>query len=143
MRRCSQGVIVKVPVSWFGGNMVSRRGGGDGGMRARIRARSRKPMVVCKWTNRGGWGEIHKVFCFFFVWPSLCLYLFSIHLLSFWSNHVFSLFFSPPQFFPIILLCGKQNLSEGRSIMLRCNSVAGYAQGGRGKVGWGGERLRV
>lgn len=46
------------------------------------------------------------------------------------------LFFFPFQFFfLIILLCGEPNLSEGRSIMLRCNSVAGIRLGRGGEVG--------
>lgn len=62
---------------------------------------------------------------------------FLILLLSFWSNHI-SFFFPFQFFFLIILLCGEPNLSEGRSIMLRCNSVAG--EGGEvGKIAFNGD----
>lgn len=63
-------------------------------------------------------------------------------LLSFWSTmsllSLFFFFFFPLDSF-IILLCGKPNLSEGRSIILRRNSVAGYVRGGEKRRGEGRE----
>lgn len=91
--------------------------------------------------------EFTRCSVFFFSCDRVYVCIFSLFIAFFLVEPcLFSLSFS--SFFPldsfIILLCGKPNLSEGRSIILRRNSVAGYVRGGeerRGeeRVGGGGK----
>lgn len=84
--------------------------------------------------------EFTRCSVFFFRVAEFMSVSFLYSLLSFWSSHVSSLSFFL-LFFPldsfITLLCGKPNLSGGRSIILRRNSVAGYVRGGEERGGEG------
>lgn len=93
--------------------------------------------MTCKWTNRDGvrvGGDSQGVLFFRvaeFMSVSFLygLYSFSTSLLSHsgrpWYLFLFFSFLLLRFFFLIILLCGKPNLSEGRSIMSRCNKWLG------------------